>query len=210
MQINSQMTIPQRLNAHKSPNFTSVLRTRVFMDGIECAQEDMIKSVITSFNKVLRGPAKDNPSALNIIQKFARVVKDYEYKSGFWGFGKTQVVTRNYIDNNSAYIFSGIHANMINDLGKKIGPAKAQANSRIGSTHSFEVQSLTRNYFDKMHEFINNSKTRVFGKFDQSTQLEEVGLIISAKSNGKPSQKGFKFHVDNIYFEPIKKLNNPF
>lgn len=201
MQINRQ----NGLNYSRSTAFTSVMPVRVRIDNLDCANTDDIKKVIVKFNKILRGPAKGNEKNVNIVQRFAQVVKDYCFQSGYMGFNKKAVVTRNYVDGKSAFIFTGFHANKIQELGEKVGPAKSSAYERLGTTKSFETQSLTRNYFDKIREFIANPSTRIYGRFSNDTPAQEVGLVISAKSNGKYGKPSFKLDIEGIGFEPIKK-----
>ena len=104
-------------------------------------------------------------------------------------------------------MFTGIHAEVLNDLGKKVGPAKHAGLVQHGTVKTFYAKSLATDYFEKMKTFIENPKIRIKESVNQNTRMyegEDVELNIHAKSSGKMGKPGFKLDINDITWEPKK------
>lgn len=182
-------------------NFTSVLQTRVFIDGQQALRPKNIKMGIRGLESILTNPSFDEKS-LRIKKKFAEHVKDLNYFGGKVDIGE---VIRNFVDPKGvlAYLFTGIHTTKLNEVGKKIGPEKRFSLESKGTTKSYEVGGKVRAYYELINKFISYKNARVkefINPRDGTYAGEELMLNIYAKSSGKVGKKDFKLTFEDIYF----------
>lgn len=187
-----------------SPNFTSVIKTQVFINGARSLSEKNIRKGIRITQAVLTKPAEGDAKLIAVKKEFSKYVKDLNYygeKSNYIGN-----IIRNAIDEKFGigYIFTGAQAEKLDELGRKIGPQKHKALDIIGTTESFESGVYAKKYFEQINDFINRNLLRVKERLNpksNSYEGDEVVLKIYAKSSGVSGQKDFKIELDGIKFE---------
>ncbi len=187
-----------------SPNFTSVIKTQVFINGSRALSEKNIRRGIRATQTILTNPAEGNAKLIAAKQEFCKYVKDLNYfgeKSKYIGN-----VIRNVIDDKLGigYIFTGAQAEKLDELGRKIGPEKHKALDVMGTTESFESGIFIKKYFEQINDFINRGVLRVkehLNPQNNSYSGDEMILKIYTKSSGMYGQKGFKIEFDGIKFE---------
>lgn len=189
-------------------NFTSVVPVRVIIDGDISLRESNIRRAIRGVQSILINPANKNDRFVKIKKEFSSKVKDLNYYGEKVKIGE---VIRNYVDSTKAigYIFTGVHVETLNALGKLIGPEKHWASKIRGKARSFESKSAAWDYFDKVEEFIMHAKSRVSEKINPKTMSyegDELVLNVYVKSVGKPGKKGYKFEIDHVEFKKAENL----
>lgn len=189
-------------------NFTSVVPVRVIIDGQTSLRTNNVRRAIREFQSILTNPASKNDKFIKIKKEFSFKVKDLNYYGEKVQIGE---VVRNIVDPKKGlgYIFTGIHAENLNILGKAIGPEKHKALEILGTPKSFESSAAVRAYFEKANEFISHAKSRVSGKINPKTMSyegDELVLNIYAKSVGKPGINGYKFEIDHVEFKKAEHL----
>jgi len=195
-----------QINKANNVNFTSAVPLKVFINGLPSTDVANIRKAVVATSKILTSPANADQKSLSIIRKFIKSDRDFSYTDG--GV-KSGVLIRNIISQGQAYLFTGEHAKILNELGKKIGPAKSQGLAQFNTTKTFESSTLTKNYFDKIREFLSYPLIRVKESINPKTRMYEGDLLelnILAKTEGKAGKNGFKLVIDDISFQPIKKL----
>lgn len=196
---------------NKNPNrvnFTSVVTARVIIDGQPSVRTSNVRRAIRGLQSILINPANKNDRFVKVKKEFSSKVKDLNYYGEKVQIGE---VIRNIVDPKTAlgYLFTGVHAENLNTLGKVIGPEKHKALEILGKTKSFESNAAIKAYFEKANEFITHAKSRVSEKINPKTMSyegDELVLNIYAKSVGKPGQKGYKLEIDRVEFKKAENL----
>lgn len=184
-------------------NFTSVITTRVIIDGQSSVRTSNIRRAIRGLQSILVNPANKNDKFVKVKNEFSSKVKDLNYYGEKVQIGE---VIRNIVDPKKGlgYLFTGVHAENLNALGKVIGPEKHKALEVLGTTKSYESSAAIKAYFEKANEFITHAKSRVSEKINPKTMSyegDELVLNIYAKSVGKPGKKGYKLEIDHVEFK---------
>jgi hypothetical protein len=173
---------------------------KVFINGLPATDPDNIKKAIVATSKILTTPPSGNEKSLSIIKKFIKHDKDFSCPMG--GF-KTGELIRNFVDKGLAFLFTGQQATVLNDLGKKIGPAKSQGLAQFNTTKTFEANALATNYFQKIETFLAAPRLRIKESVNAQTRMyegEPLELNIHATSKGQMGKAGFKLDIDDISF----------
>lgn len=183
----------------QNPSFKSVIPVKVFIDNSRSVEYPNIKKSIRALSKILTTPTMGDAKLVDIKLKFINAVNDFYSPFGVKPNGR---VIRNYInkDTGEAYLFTGEHAEVLNKLGKKIGPEKSIGLERANTSSTFEARDEAKSYFDKIKEFINNPEFRLKTK----DGADETGLHIFNTSEDRPHKKGFKVNVNYIAFRKVK------
>lgn len=182
-------------------NFTSVVPLKVFINGELQADSQMVKKAVVATSKILANPACGNQKFIGVKHEFMRYDRDFASREGK---PKSGTIIRNFVQNGISYLFTGIHAEQIDKIGRMIGPAKATAKKAYGSTKNQTVSALGRMYYDKIREFISFPKARVREFIDPKTRMyagDEMELRIYAASEGEIGNKNFKINVDKVEFK---------
>ncbi len=180
------------INVNNRQNFTAVIPIKVKIDGKVAANEENIKRGIRLASKVFNGPIQGlSIEEKNIARTLSQIDKSYKFTNAW---AEKVYLVRNLVDKTTAYLFTGIHAEKLGQLGKKIGPAKSNAIARFGNSKSFESSKLANNYFDEARKMIDNPNARL--KYDN----KDVGMIIDTKSNGKYGKSTFKMFLDKVSY----------
>lgn len=209
MNINSinsiNFNVKQNNNTRKNPNFKSIIPVKVFIDGYPSVDHKNLSRAVRALSEILFQPAQNNEMAKTIKQMFVKYDRDFRHVDG--SGDKSQVI-RNKTYNGVAYLFTGPHAEQLDEIGRQIGPAKSRGLDNFGTTKTFEAKARAREYFEKIEQFINsNSKSKIRESINSETasyQGQELGLCIFTKSQGKPNKKGFKLVIDGIKFRRIE------
>ena len=213
MKVNSISNVNPQQNKTKlqaAPSFTSVLPVKVSIDGHPSADVKNIRRVLKQLSNILFAPKNDREKLMRRV--FAEHDRSFSLIESSDDKGN---VLRNYVPKNSdiSYLFTGAQAQALDELGRKIGPARAKGLRICKNPKTFEAQSRAHQYFDKIMQLIYSNgtahmsetitpKTRVY-------QGRNLGLQIEAKSQGKFDKKGFKVIIDRIIFRKIGE-NNPY
>src|SRR5574344_942147 len=181
--------------------FTSIIPTRVFIDGKESLNEKNIKAACNKFislatkkyktgshDSLMVNLASRDPD-LNLYDIFDAMVKSYK-----------KLPASNFIrlifENNKTYIATGKQAEKLLELGKAVGANKNVCKD-YGRTDSFELSSAQRAYGDYIKSIINNNKIALTEGYN--TQKQRIGrplsLNILMKSNGRYGHSDFKMDV---------------
>lgn len=191
-------------NNQNNVNFTSVVPLKVFIDGAPSADPKHIKRVVVALQKLLTSKATDT-RAIAIKKTFRDIDRDFRFPIGDYVSG---TLIRNSVHRGTSYLFTGPHAEELDKLGRKIGPAKAEGVKCCGTTKTFEVKKLINEYFKKMSEFVSNSRLRIRESINPNNRMyvgDEVKLSIYAKSNGKFGTDGLRVNIEGISFEPMNQ-----
>lgn len=197
-------------NVTYRPSFTSVVPIRVFIDGMETFNPKMIKSACRQLTSTLAGPAKKNGKNFDIIREFAKFDPDYKLELGYHGYPKKwnqkTVQPSDYFrciaDNDKSYLFTGLQAEKLKDLGKAVGDEQQACKARKLVT-SFDLQVAKKNYGFTIANYLRSTKLRLTEAFDRLTKEKSgspVELNINMSSNGKYGLTTFKMKLDNINF----------
>ena len=181
-------------------NFTSVVPLKVFIDGMPSTDVANVKKAVVATAKILTSTANGNQKSLSMIRKFIKYDRDFSYNAGGCKSGE---LIRNTVSQGEAYLFTGEHAKVLNELGKKIGPVKSQGLAQFNTTKTFEANTFAKNYFDKMRDFLSYPKIRIKEFINPKTRAyegEPMELHIHAKSKGQMGKAGFKLDIDAIDF----------
>lgn len=183
-------------------SFTSIVPVRVFVDGMETFNQKLIKSSCHQLNNVLKGPS-NNGRQLSIIQKFAQHDPDYSYEKGYLGHGSiASDFFRYIIKDNTSYIFTGKHADILKNIGKSIGLERKFCKENNHKT-SFDLMFARKSYGNKITSFLQNKNIRLREFVNPNTKQKfgkPVQLNIFMQSNKKYGLTTFKTHLDDISF----------
>lgn len=204
MQVNSV-----RQNQAQKVNFTSVIPTKVFIDGLPSADPENLKRAVVATTKILTKPYKGNEKFKQIILNFSRVVRDFKYNSE--GAKSGEVLRNNINEYGGVFLFSGAQAQKLHKPAKLIGPEKTSGLISHGTVKTFEVHALGTQYGKSINSFINDFKLRltetIFGRgvSGKVTKGDPLEMHIHAKSIGTFGKRGFKLDIDRISFEKVNK-----
>lgn len=190
-----------------NPNFTSVVRFKVVIDNLHALDEKSINRALRDFQDKLIHPAEGNEAIIKMKRFFSSHINDFNYHGEKVDIG--EVLRHVVVDKKGfGYIFTGIHAKNLNELGKKIGVKKHQALEILGVVKSYESSCAVKNYFNKARDYISYPSCRVKENINEKTMNyigDEIGLVINAKSIGRPDKKGYKVVAGSIDFVKIPK-----
>ena len=111
-------------------------------------------------------------------------------------YRKNPVVHSVYDDSSPVvYMVTGDDTQVIRELAKPVGKAKAEAIDTIGSSKTFESQSASRTFFRKVKSFLNNGCKRL-----KSNSGKNLSLIVyfNPKYSRNDKLKGFEFVEANF------------
>jgi hypothetical protein len=204
MNINTVSNLSNTKLCIQPPSFKSIIPCKVFIDGNICSDVKKTNKTVRELSNVLFQP-QPNQSAQKIKQIFSRFDRNFRYVDKTVSKGKT---IRNRCFSEVSYLFTGPQAEQLDELGRKIGKAKAIGRKFLGTTKTFEVMCQGQKYFEQIQKFINsNSRAKIRESINPETgayEGNEIGLHILAKSEGMPDTKGFKLIINDIVFRKIK------
>ena len=196
-------------NNKTNPSFTSIVPVKVFIDGKEAIDPKYIRSACRQLSTILVGPAKNTEFNTGIVKEFAKHDVDYSFYGGMNGFPKDyrgKVTPSNYFrcicDRVGNFLFTGIHAERLNQLGKSVGAERFSCKTRE-IADSFDLQVAKSNYGQTISRYINLPFLRMTETYDNFTKQrlgKPVVLNINMKSNGKYGLSTFKTKLDSIGF----------
>lgn len=196
-------------NNRTNPSFTSIVPVKVFIDGKEAVDPKYVKSACRQLTNILIGPAKGSEYKMDIVREFAKRDVDYSFYYGMNGFPKDhkgKIVPSNYFrcvcDKIGNFLFTGIHAERLAQLGKSVGAERFTCKNR-NIAESFDLQVAKSNYGKTIARFINLDFLRITETFDDLTKQrlgKPVVLNINLTSNGKYGLSTFKTKLDGINF----------
>lgn len=188
-------------NNPQHPNFTSIIKTKVFIDGLQTIETENLRKGLREVQSILINPANGNERLKGIKKEFSNHVQDLNYHGEKVKIGE---IIRNIVDEKKGlgYFFTGIHAQKLNETGKKIGPKKHEALSILGNAKSYEANLAAKKYFDQIRKFVSFSKATVKESINPqnlSYEGDELILNIYAKST-KNKNNNLKLEIDKIVF----------
>jgi len=166
------------MNINQTPNnvnFTSIIPLKVFKDGAEqaCSDLDIVENATSKVVKLLTKPANGDVKIIALKKEFAKYDKDFTAKS--------TVAMRKVVHNGSVYLFTNKQAEILSELGKKIGLAASQ------------VKGIAeRNYFDKISELLTLPNFRIKEEINPTTRAYEgapLELHIHARGKNNDFEK---------------------
>ena len=198
---------------NNNPSFTSVIPVKVVLDGIEVYSPKYTRPATQKLTKILTGPVKDDEKMLEIVRKFAQHDPDYDYTLGMygaqkWGNSKKHQPSdffRCIVDVTGTYLFTGLQANKLKEIGKILGKAQRSCKEQKVLTN-FELQCAKRSYSYKIWDFLHAAKVRLTEGFDKGTKQrcgDQVALCLHMSSNKKYGQVGFKMELDDVSFPKV-------
>lgn len=190
-------------SVNNSVNFTSVVPVKVFIDGRPSANPVNIRRAVRGLEHILTNPANGEQSLIAIKKDFVSHDRDFNYFGEKMASG---MLIRNIVDKGVAYLFTGEHAKILNELGKKIGPEKSRGLEYLGTTKTFESNVLAKKYFERIQTFLSYPKIRIRESISLQTRMyigDEVELHINAKSVKDLGKKGFGLNLENISFKKL-------
>ena len=191
-------------------SFTSVIPTKVFINGAPTGDEKNIKKAIRALGSVLRNP-KTNTDAL---VKKTLAQKDFDFNYNFnpneYGYMLTSFMEKKLGVFRTFILTGRRHAGVIKEIGKKIGKPKKESKQAFGTPYSVEVQELTRNYHKVLNDFISNPKNRIKTIIDRVAKKYEgdaLEMHIHTKKKPNKTNKNFSLQIEGITFEPVQNTN---
>lgn len=198
---------------NNNPSFTSVIPIRVFIDNMESFSPKLTRAATRQLTTTLAGPVKGDSKKYDIIRKFAQRDPDYDFLQGVKGYPRAwnqkHVQPSDYfrciIDESGSYLFTGLQAKKLKELGELLGKAQQVCKAKNIST-SFDVHNAKRSYGFNIMNFLRSTKLRITESFDKETKQkigEQVSLNLHLSSNQKYGQKNFKITLNDISFSKV-------
>lgn len=208
-----------QVSSVNSPSFTSVIPTKVVIDGREVVNPENVQKGCRKLIETLAGPIKNNQKAQSIAKKLAKIDKDYNYSTAMNGYACKVFENRKLVKKTASHFFryintggrnflvTGPQAEMLAKSGKELGLAKSAAKA-ADKTDTYEQYMAKRTYAELINKITNNKMFRVREGYDAATRKNtdrETFLTIFLKSNQKYGKKDFKLEVDTIEFNAFGK-----
>ncbi len=183
-------------NINNQTSFTSVIPVRVFIDGLETTDAQLVKKSCRQLSNLLASPSK-NDIQKEIMTTFAHYDKSYvpKFQTGYTC--KPSEIFRCVTDFPQNFFITGSQAKELHVLGKSIGVAINSANQR-GITTSFDTMVAKRNYGHKLKEILSKTANRLSEISDGIKR--PLTLNLNMKSNEKYGLTTFKMQPDSINF----------
>lgn len=199
---------------NNNPSFTSVIPVRVILDGTEVYSPKYARPATQQLTRILAGPVKGDPKKLEIVRKFAQHDPDYDYTLGIYGAqrGKSSKKLqpsdffRCIVDVTGTYLFTGMQANKLKEIGKILGKLQQTCKEQKVSTN-FELQCAKRSYSYKIWDYLHTAKVRLTEGFDRNTKQrygEQVSLCLRLSSNKKYGQSAFKMELEDVSYPKVE------
>lgn len=185
-------------------SFGSIIPLKVYIDGAPSVSKDNVRRAVRGLSEILFKSSGDDYMKKIIQSGFEKYDRDFKRPDGR---GAKSQVLRNKVLNGLSYLFTGGHAQQLDDIGRTIGPAKGRGLDQFGTTKTFEAKARIKEYFDKIEKFItSNSPSKLRERINTETgayEGKEMGLCIYTSSHGIPNKKGFGLTVNGIAFRKI-------
>lgn len=211
-----------QVSSTNSPSFTSVIPTRVIIDGKEAVTKEFMQAGCKKLIEILAGPIKNNEKAQNIARQVAVIDRDYDYSRAVNGYtchvyeyGKHVKKTASnffrYMNiNGRDFLITGPQAERLSKTGQQLGRAKAMAKAKglKENVETIEIYQAKRTYSELINKLANNKALRVREGYDSSSKINkgnETVLNIYLSSNRKYGKSTFKMDVDKVEFKPYTK-----
>lgn len=189
--------------ANNQPSFKSVVSVKVFYEGMEQTDPDMIRLGFKQLAKTLVGPLKGKTNSQRIAKKFSEHDPDYSIVWGITGypplFPDVKTHPSDYfrmIDDimktGKMFLVTGPQANRLKELGRKIGAIKA-------NKLNMSFDDAKKEYKNYLNKILYDRKLRLREKFDMKTR-ERQGRPVELYIHLNKVKNGTKIYVDNIEF----------
>ena len=198
-------------STNNSPNFSGITPIRVFNNGVEVLEKDVIKNACSKAIKAFSGPleSKYKPAAAQLAVRDA----DYSYLCATNGyvdrFVKSDAVPSDYIKaiydkNGRGYLVTGPMCIDLSALGYNIGLAMKQCKA-AGLRTSDALEQAKTQYWDYVKSIGNNMFNRsreAFNKVtgEKSGAYQEMRLDISTKPHKVKGKIVENVSLENISF----------
>jgi hypothetical protein len=174
----------------KNPLFTSIVPVKVFVNGEKSQDIKIIRRVIRAFIKMLQDDKMNDDKTRAFRGFFSKNDPDF----------RMSIPIRNAITSDISYLFTGGHSIQLNNLGRKIGPAKSNSFKIFGTTQNAEAKSKVQAYFEKIKSFIkNNHSARI------KSQGHEIGLHIYTTTTKIPKKRTSQLNIDRMTVNRVIK-----
>lgn len=188
---------------NNQPSFKSVVPVKVFYDGVEQADPDMIRIGFRELAKTLAGPVEGKPNSQKVAKKFSEYDPDYSIIWGVKGYPPLYPDTRlnpsdyfrmidDIIKSGKMFLVTGVHANELKKLGRKIGAIRA-------NKLNMSLKVAKKEYKDYLNRILYNRNLRLRETFDLSTR-QRNGRPVELYVNLKKADNSTKIFVDSIEF----------
>lgn len=195
-------------NTHKASgqSFGSIMRVKVIHNGVVSTDKQIMKSAIIELSEKLFKPAQKGTLEDTMQSGFEKYDRDYVRPKGM---GDKSQILRNIIKRNMLYLFTGGHAQQLDDMGRMIGPAKSAGLKESATTNTEEVNAARAEYFAKADALIkDNMPSRLRERINPKTfasEGQEIGLCIYTKDAIAPSKKQSIVDLQGIVFRKISE-----
>lgn len=194
-----------RINSGNNVNFTGVIPVRVFKEGQEVLDKDIVHKTCLKVVQGLAGPLCEKPEFKATAAQLAVMDNDYKFARAFYGYNRIlpdQKLTASkffkiiFDKFNRGYIVTGRPSELLSELGKEIGRAQKECNFYNLNT-SPKLEAARKNYWDMVINIGNNLNLRIREAFAPKT-LEKMGKFQQmdvkidtkpVKIKGKPDHK---------------------
>jgi hypothetical protein len=179
--------------------FTSVVPVKVYgwiktpAENVEklypATIPENVKSVLYSFSRVLsKGKRESGTLASDLLKIVKENIHDYNNTS--------KVDMRTFVNNVRGYIFTGKEAELLEDAGKKLGPAKQYGRIFYGTPSTSEVKFLSGNYRNTAYNLIRNGFKRLW----KNSEPQEMHIFVHPEEKTIKGKKVTHFIIENISF----------
>ena len=171
-----------QINRASDTNFTGVIPVRVFQNGKEILDKNIVRKTCLEVINGLAGPLKDKPQFKQPAAMLAVMDHDYKYARAFHGYCGVisdkkltpsdffKIIFDKY---GRGYIITGKSSDKITEAGRRIGLAKRECN--LGnSQNSLNLDDAKKNYWETIARIGNNLDLRIREAFSSAT-LEKFG-----------------------------------
>ena len=196
---------------NNSPNFNGITPIRVFNNGVEVLEKDIIRNACSKAIKAFSGPLEEKykPAAAQLAVRDM----DYSYLSATKGyvdrFIKEDAVPSDYIKiiydrSDRGYLVTGPMCIDLSALGYRIGLAMKEC-KQLGLSTSNTLEAAKAEYWDYVKQIGNNMRNRTREAFNRLSgekvgNLQEIRLDISTKPHNVKGKVAEKVTLENISF----------
>ena len=185
------------------PSFTSVVPVKVFYNGEEQMHPDMIRVGFRKLAETLAGPVKGKTVSTEVAKKFSEYDPDYSIIWGLEGYPplypENKLKPSDYfrmiddiLKTGKMYLVTGVHANRLKELGRKIGAIKA-------GKFNGSLKEAQKEYKNYLNETLYDRSLRLRETFDLETRVRR-GRPVELYVYLQKVEKGSKLYVNDIHF----------
>ena len=171
-----------QVNKTSGTNFTGVIPVRVFQNGKEVLEKNLVRKTCLEVINGLAGPIKDKPQFKQTAAMLSVMDHDYKFARAFHGYSRV-IADKKLTPSDffkiifdrfgRGYIVTGKQSDKISELGHQIGIAKRECNIYNTAT-SPKLEAAKKNYWNYIEQIGNNLDLRIKEAFSPAT-LEKFG-----------------------------------